>query len=73
MCVFVSFLLFRSMILSFSLSLWGQKKETGCDNGFVDVKRLEVSGIAEKGLFFGLKPSRFGFYFFIFPVWLLRK
>ena len=47
--------------LSLSLSLCGQKKERGCDDGFVDVKSVEVSGIAEKGLFFGLKPNRSGF------------
>ena len=72
-CVFVSFLLFWSMILSLSLSLSGQNNERGCDDGFVDFKSVEVSGIAENDLFFGLKPNRFGFYFLIFPVWLLRK
>ena len=102
LCVYVSFLLFWSMILSLSLStcvsvsflsrcvylfpffffdLWfslslslsGQNNERGCDDGFVDFKSVEVSGIAENDLFFGLKPNRFGFYFLIFPVWLLRK
>ena len=74
-CVSVSFLLFWSVTLSLSLSLslCGKINERGCDDGFVDVKSVEVSGIAEKGPFFGLKPSRFGFYFLIFPVWLLRK
>ena len=72
-CVSVSFLLFWSMILSLSLSLSGQNNERGCDDGFVDFKSVEVSGIAENDLFFGLKPNRFGFYFLIFPVWLLRK
>ena len=61
------------MILSLSLSLSGQNNERGCDDGFVDVKRVEVSSIVEKGSFFGLKPSKSGFYFLIFLVWLLRK
>ena len=60
--VFVSFLLFWSMILSFSLGV--------C---ICFLKSVEVSGIAEKGMCFGLKPSRSGFYFLIFPVWLVRK
>ena len=124
----------KKRISSLSLSLSRQNNERGCDNGFVDVKSVEVLGIAEKGLFylagatqmvslwifitsrqpvfvaamavsllacliresnlsltpfpcfqialsllcvcvcFGLKPSRSGFYFFfIFPIWLLRK
>ena len=70
-CFLSSFLIYDS--LSLSLSLSGQNNERGCDNGFVDVKSVEVSGIAENDLFFGLKPNRFGFYFLIFPVWLLRK
>ena len=48
-CVSVSFLLFWSMILSLSLSLSGQNNERGCDDGFVDVKSVKVSGITEKG------------------------
>ena len=66
-----SFLIYDSFFLSLSLS--GHNNERGCDDGFVDVKSVEVSSIAEKGPFFGLKPSRSGFYFLIFPVWLLRK
>ena len=68
---FFSCLIYDSFFLSLPLS--GQNNERGCDDGFVDVKSVEVSGIAEKGPFFGLKPSRSGFYFLIFPVWLLRK
>ena len=68
-CFLSSFLIYDSL----SLSLSGQNNERGCDDGFVDFKSVEVSGIAENDLFFGLKPNRFGFYFLIFPVWLLRK
>ena len=64
---------FFDLWFSLSLSLSGQNNERGCDDGFVDFKSVEVSGIAENDLFFGLKPNRFGFYFLIFPVWLLRK
>ena len=46
------------MILSFSLGV--------C---ICFLKSVEVLGIAEKGMCFGLKPSRSGFYFLIFPVW----
>ena len=38
--------------LSLSLSLCGQNNEGGCDDGFVDVKSVEVSGIVKKGLFY---------------------
>ena len=48
-----SFLIYDSLSPSFS----GQNNEKGCDDGFVDVKSVEVSGIAEKGPFFGLKSS----------------
>ena len=68
-CFLSSFLISDSL----SLSLCGQNNERGCDDGFVDIKSVEVSSIAENDLFFGLKPNRFGFYFLIFPVWLLRK
>ena len=64
-CFLSSFLIYDS--------LSGQNNERGCDDGFVDVKSVEVSGIAEKGPFFGLKPSRSNYYFLTFPVWLLRK
>ena len=70
-CMFPFF--FFDLWFSLSLSLSGQNNERGCDDGFVDFKSVEVSGIAENDLFFGLKPNRFGFYFLIFPVWLLRK
>ena len=43
-CVSIS-----SLSLSLSLSLSGHNNERGCDDGFVDVKSVEVSGIAEKG------------------------
>ena len=74
-CMYVYLLpfFFSDLSLSLSLSLSRQNNERGCDDGFVDVKSVEVLGIAEKGPFFGLKPSRSGFYFLIFPVWLLRK
>ena len=70
-CMCVSFLLFWYMILSLSLS--GQNNERGYDDSFVDVKSVEDLGIAENGSFFGLKSSRSGFYFLIFPIRLLRK
>ena len=35
-----------------SLSLSRQNNERGCDDGFVDVKSVEVLGIVEKGLFY---------------------
>ena len=38
--------------LSLSLSLSRQNNERGCDDGFVDVKSVEVLGIAKKGLFY---------------------
>ena len=64
------------MILSFSLSL--SLGVCVCVCVCVSVSALlmlsvEVLGIAEIGPFFGLKPSRSSFHFFIFPVWLLRK
>ena len=37
------------MILSLSLSLSGKNNERDCDDGFVDVKSVEVSSISEKG------------------------
>ena len=67
------FLIYDSLSLSLSLSLSGQNNERGCDDGFVDVKSVEVSSIAKKGPFFNLKPNRSSFYFLIFLVWLLRK
>ena len=72
-CVYLFPFFFFDLWFSLSLSLSGQNNERGCGDGFVDIKSVEVSGIAENDLFFGLKPNRFGFYFLIFPVWLLRK
>ena len=73
-CVYMfPFLIYDSLSLSLSLSLSGQNNERGCDDGFVDVKSVEVSSIAKKGPFFNLKPNRSSFYFLIFLVWLLRK
>ena len=72
-CVYLLPFFFSDLWFFLSLSFFGQNNERGCDDGFVDVKSVEISGIAEKGPFFGLKPSKSGFYFFIFPVWLLRK
>ena len=65
---------FWSMILSLSLSL----SLSVCVYVCVSISALlmlsvEVSGIAENGPFFGLKPNRSGFYFLIFLVWLPRK
>ena len=48
--IFSSFLIYDS--LSLSLSLCGQNNEGGYDDGFVDVKNVEVSGIAENGPFY---------------------
>ena len=54
---FFFFFLFRFMALSFSLSLslslslWTHN-ERGCDDGFVDVKSVEDSGIVERGPFY---------------------
>ena len=42
-----SFLIYDSFFLS--LPLFGQNNERGCDDGFVDVKSVKVSGITEKG------------------------
>ena len=68
-CFLSSFLIYDSL----SLSLSGQNNERGYDDSFVDVKSVEDLGIAENGSFFGLKSSRSGFYFLIFPIRLLRK
>ena len=40
-----------SLSLSLSLSLWTHN-ERGCDDGFVDVKSVEDSGIVERGPFY---------------------
>ena len=63
--------LWFSLSLSLSLSLCGQKKERGCDDGFVDVKSVEVSGIAEKGPFFvwNLVDLAFIFWSFLIGYW----
>ena len=53
--VLFSNLLFYLLIydsLSLSLSLSGQNNERGYDDGFVDVKSVEVSSIDENGPFF---------------------
>ena len=42
----------KKRISSLSLSLSLQNNERGCDDGFVDVKSVEVLGIAKKGLFY---------------------
>ena len=47
----ISLSLFLSLSLSLSLSL-DTYNERGCDDGFVDVKSVEVLGIAKKGLFY---------------------
>ena len=48
-CVCVCFLSYFLIYDSLSLSLSGQNKERDCDDGFVDVKSVEVSSISEKG------------------------
>ena len=45
-CFLSSFLIYDSFFLSLSLS--GHNNERGCDDGFVDVKSVEVSGIVER-------------------------
>ena len=71
----VSFLLFWSMILSLSLSLslslCGQNNERGYDDGFVDVKSVEVSGLAKKSIFLVWNPVDLNFIFwsFMFGYW----
>ena len=45
-CFLSSFLIYDSFVLSLSLS--GHNNERGCDDGFVDVKSVEVSGIVER-------------------------
>ena len=47
-----------SLSLSLSLSLSGQNNEGSCDDGFVDVKSVEVSGIGEKGPFYSAGRPR---------------
>ena len=47
-CFLSSFLIYDSLSLSLSLSL--DNNERGCDDGFVDVKSVEVSGIVERVL-----------------------
>ena len=50
-CFLSSFLIYDSFFLSLSLSLSGHNNERGCDDGFVDVKSVDVSGIVERASF----------------------
>ena len=48
-CVCMFPFLFSDLWFSLSLSLCGQNNERDCDDGFVDVKSVEVSSISENG------------------------
>ena len=67
--LFPSFLIYDSLSLSLSMDKIMKEAVTMT----LLMLSVEVSGIAEKGPFFGLKPSISSFYFLTFPVWLLRK
>ena len=69
MCIYFLFFFFFSSDLWFFLLFWSMILWNLNGSNLIGSNR----SFKFKCHFFCLKPNRFGFYFFIFPVWLLRK